>query len=343
MSELSRARSKFSATFDYAVDDIITNNKFIKASQEYYRTIHESERELASKAGWSSLIRTAVFLATAFATGGLSIPVSAALSVGAAAAASWGYDQYVGDISIEGGPSKQDFESRYNVTGTASKYADLEQGWDQAKFDVRSAEADIDRSHYLESLKLGAQFFGMKLLGAMKAPTTPDFSSVTYDVSSSVSGGMSVPVNITEAGTFISTGANMGLVDTTLTQDAETMIQGAGFESYEGVGGDIQLAPEPSTGSTSESFDWTPDDDYYDYTDDFDVIGSTDGGMDMYSEASDIIAQQFEVSDTMKDAVSEFYQIGEQTGSNFAEKTYKDMMWSYDDYYDEMLDLEGIV
>ena len=89
-----------------------------------------------------------------------------------------------------------------------------------------------------------------------------------------------------------------------------------------------------------------PDDEYYDYNIDDDVGLSSGLSAEDYYEAHNIFTDEMATTnEVLKDSVTNFYQEGTQSvaSGNFADKTYQDFMYSYEDYYEEMLDIEGIV
>ena len=323
MSNLSRAKQAYAFHQDLATDELLINNKFIEANKVYMRELWENERELAQKSGWTSFVRTAVFLVAAVVSAPLGPAAAFAIATTAAAGASWLTDELMGDVTVEGAPSKEDFESRYNISSVSSRYADLEGAWDQMQNDVDAAEYDIDTAHYMQSLQLGMKFFGMKMISAAGAsPTTPttDYSSVTYDVGSE---GISVPVNITDQGTFVAPGAS-DLVDQDWLNDPS---------SSSSLIGPPVGPPPAGSGGMMDPVVVTPDP--------IDIS-------DAYLDAQNVIESQFLGKQVLKESVNEFYGLGQGegthiAGSDFAANTYAEHMDSYNDFYEELLDIESPV
>ena len=183
--------------------------------------------------------------------------------------------------------------------------------------EIELAEMDIDQSHIFGSLQLAVQYFGTQAISnifaaspAAGAPT--DMSSVTADVGAE---GISVPVNITEQGTFIDPSANMDWV----------------------------MAPGDMTVPTGESLGLTPPDLGVDVT----VTPTTDGlgdvsppsqiGDTSYMDAGKVIEDHFQSMEVGLESTKEFFADTVPT-TKFNDLNYELMVSNYDDYFDEMVD-----
>ena len=163
-------QAKQQAALGYAVglDDLSSSLDFRKKWKDFTEEVKEANKEAAKKSAFTSFVRTAVFYATAVATGGMSMLWhSAATSYAASAAAGLVADEVLyGDIPVPQAPNKK--ASKFNQARNMEKQQQLETAYGDLAGDIALVESNIDTAHYVEPLTNVVAFYGPKIEYSLK-------------------------------------------------------------------------------------------------------------------------------------------------------------------------------
>jgi hypothetical protein len=314
---VGRAKQALAFATDFAADELFSVGNWLNAQRAYNDAVADAEEAMAKKSGWTSFFRKAAMVVAAIAlapaTGGISL-VQVAGTLAAGYVAGKVVDEAHGDIKMEEPPGPENFRRKYKAAQNTQQYGELTSAYDQGQDSLDMAEAQLEASHFSDTLDTGIKLFGAKLmsLGVANA-TAADFSSVTADVGAE---GISVPVNITDQGTFVDPSANMDFIMAPGDMSVPT---------GETMGLGDPIVP------TMDKVIVTPDSN-------LDTLGDTSwhtSGAE-YAEAKDVIDNMYseQLSGAEPFEPIKFYSI--EQGA----RDYQTVVESYttDDYYDTLID-----
>ena len=160
-------QAKQDAALGYAVgiDDLTSSLDFRKRWSDFTEEVKEANKDAAKKSAFTSFVRTAVFYATAVATGGMSLAASAAISYTSSALSGLAADELLyGDLDVPKAPKKK--ATKFNKARNIEKHQQLETAYGELESDIGLAESQIDTAHYVEPLTHVVAFYGPKMIDA---------------------------------------------------------------------------------------------------------------------------------------------------------------------------------
>ena len=163
-----RAKNKVNLAFNVGLDDLMSTLDFKEKWSTFKEEVNRANQKAQKKSSMLSFLRTAVFYATAVATGGLSLGTQlattaarAAISTGASMVAGSVGDKSYGDIPVPQAPEMR--ASKFNQTRNLEKQGQLEDSYTELEGDIELAEQNIDTANWVEPLTNAISFYGPAL------------------------------------------------------------------------------------------------------------------------------------------------------------------------------------